>query len=170
MQRLTSAAPGFSARDRRGYTRSLVAGYSGTPLARKLGIKSGHRVALLSAPAGFEGQLDGLPDAVSLSRQARGAADVILLFAERAADLRSRFAAAARRLDPAGGLWVAWPKKASGRPTDLHEGAVREIGLATGLVDNKVCAVDDTWSGLRFVVRLADRPARPRRATPPERR
>ena len=135
-----------------------MAGYSGTPLAQKLGIKSGHRLALVSAPAGFERQLEGLPDAVTIARQARGTADVIVLFSERAADLAPRFASASRHLDPAGGLWVAWPKKASGRATDLTENTVREIGLATGLVDNKVCAVDEVWSGLRFVVRLVDRP------------
>jgi hypothetical protein len=134
-----------------------MVGYSGTPLARKLGIKSGHRVALVSAPDGFEKELEGLPDGVSLSRQARGTSDVIVLFVERARDLATRFPVLARRLDLAGGLWVAWPKKASGRTTDLSEGVVREICLSTGLVDNKVCAVDEVWSGLRFVVRLADR-------------
>lgn len=135
-----------------------MAGYSGTPLVQKLGIKSGHRVALVQAPAGFERQLEGLPDSVSLARQVRGTLDVILLFVDRAADLSSRFGPVAKHLDPAGGLWVAWPKKASGRATDLTEGAVRTVGLAAGLVDNKVCAVDEIWSGLRFVVRLADRP------------
>ncbi|HWM88044.1 MAG TPA: hypothetical protein VNO33_19455 [Kofleriaceae bacterium] len=137
-----------------------MAGYSGTPLARKLGIKAGHRVVLVAAPAGFERNLEGLPDGVSFARQARGIADIILLFALRATDLAARFSALARYLDPAGGLWVAWPKKASGRATDLTEGVVRDIGLSTGLVDNKVCAVDEVWSGLRFVVRLADRPPR----------
>jgi hypothetical protein len=137
-----------------------VAGYSGTPLAQKLGIKAGHRLALLTAPAGFERQLEGLPDDVTIARQVRGTADVILLFTERAADLQARFASAAGHLDPSGGLWVAWPKKASGRATDLTEDGVRAIGLSAGLVDNKVCAVDEVWSGLRFVVRLVDRPAR----------
>jgi len=140
-----------------------MVGYSGTPLARKLGIKSGHRVALVSAPAGFESQLEGLPDAVSLARHVRGTADVIVAFVERAGDLASRFPALARRLDPAGGLWIAWPKKTSGRATDLTENVVRDVGLAAGLVDNKVCAVDEVWSGLRFVVRLADRPSSPRK-------
>jgi hypothetical protein len=117
-------------------------------------------VALVAAPSGFESQLEGLPERVSITRHARGAADIILLFVDRAADLGSRFAPLAKRLDPAGGLWVAWPKKASGQATDLTENVVREIGLATGLVDNKVCAVDDVWSGLRFVVRLVDRQRR----------
>ncbi len=137
-----------------------MAGYSGTPLAQKLGIKCGHRVALVGAPAGFEHQIDGMPDAVSIAHQVRGSANVILLFTERAAHLSGRFAAVAQHLDPAGGLWVVWPKRASGRATDLGEGVVRDIGLAAGLVDNKVCAVDEVWSGLRFVVRLADRPHR----------
>jgi hypothetical protein len=136
-----------------------MAGYSGTPLALKLGIKPGNRVALLAAPSGFEAKLDGLPEAVAIARQVRGTVDVILFFVERASELATRFAALAKRLDPAGGLWVAWPKKASGRATDLTEGEVRAIGLAAGLVDNKVCAVDEIWSGLRFVVRLADRPS-----------
>jgi hypothetical protein len=136
-----------------------MVGYSGTPLARKLGIKPGHRVALVSAPPGFESHLEGLPDEVSLARQVRGTVDVIVVFVDRAAELGARFGSLARRLDPAGGLWVAWPKKASGRATDLTENVVREIGLAAGLVDNKVCAVDEVWSGLRFVVRLADRPS-----------
>lgn len=136
-----------------------MVGYSGTPLARKLGIKPGHRVALVSAPPRFESQLEGLPDEVSLARQVRGTLDVIVVFVERAAELGARFTSLARRLDPAGGLWVAWPKKTSGKATDLTENVVREIGLAAGLVDNKVCAVDEVWSGLRFVVRLADRPS-----------
>ncbi|HKE20009.1 MAG TPA: hypothetical protein VKB80_34280 [Kofleriaceae bacterium] len=137
-----------------------MAGYSGTPLVRKLGIKPGHRVALVSAPSGFESQLEGLPDRVAITRHARGTADIILLFADRSASLGSRFASLAKHLDQAGGLWVAWPKKASGRSTDLTEDVVREIGLANGLVDNKVCAVDEVWSGLRFVVRLVDRQRR----------
>jgi len=97
---------------------------------------------------------------VSIAHQVRGIANVILLFTEAAAHLAGRFAGLARHLDPAGGLWVVWPKKASGRATDLTEGVVRDIGLAAGLVDNKVCAVDDVWSGLRFVVRVVDRPHR----------
>jgi hypothetical protein len=145
-----------------------MVGYSGTPLARKLGIKPRHRVALVSAPAGFESQLEGLPDEVSLARQVRGAVDVIVVFVDRAAELGARFGSLARRLDPAGGLWVAWPKKASGRATDLTENVVREIGLAAGLVDNKVCALDEIWSGLRFVVRLADRPGGRSSSSPPK--
>jgi hypothetical protein len=136
-----------------------VAGYSGTPLPQKLGIKEGSRVALVGAPAGFESALDPLPDQVKTSRRIGSSPlDVILFFTARATDLEKRFSSLARALVPNGGLWVAWPKKASGVPTDLTKNDVREIGLASGLVDNKVCAVDDVWSGLRFVYRLKDRP------------
>lgn len=132
-----------------------MAGYSGTPLPSKLGIKQGHVVALLGAPPGF--QLDGLPDQVELRAQARGPADVLVLFASAQATLRRRFPAARRAMRDDAGLWVAWPKRASGVPTDLDENVVREFGLDQGLVDNKVCAIDDVWSGLRLVVRLRDR-------------
>lgn len=135
-------------------------GYSGTPLAAKLGIKPGGRVALMNAPRGFEEVL-AAPEA-TLTRGYRGKTpcDVIVLFCGRAADLDQGFAKARERLDEGGGLWVAWPKKASGVETDLTEDLVREFALARGLVDNKVCAIDEVWSGLRLVVRLADRDAR----------
>jgi len=138
-----------------------MAGYSGTPLPKKLGIKPGHLVALLNAPPDFEDTLAGLPDGVTLREglRGRGPFDVILLFAERETVLRRRFQDAMARLAVDGGLWVGWPKKASGRPTDLSDGLVRELGLETGLVDNKVCAIDATWSALRFVVRRQDREA-----------
>jgi hypothetical protein len=136
-----------------------MAGYSGTPLPQKLGIKEGSRVALVGAPDGFESALQPLPERVKLSRRIGSSpVDVILFFTVRASDLEKRFSSLARSLVPNGGLWVAWPKKASGVPTDLTENDVREIGLASGLVDNKVCAVDGVWSGLRFVFRLKDRP------------
>jgi hypothetical protein len=137
-----------------------VAGYSGTPLLLKLGIKPGARVALLRAPAGFEKELGDLPEGVRLRTQARGAQDVVLFFATREAELERRFDALARAVAPAGGLWIAWPKRTAAVATDLREGVVRDIGLSHGLVDNKVCAVDDTWSGLRFVYRLTDRARR----------
>jgi hypothetical protein len=136
-----------------------VAGYSGTALTQKLGIKPGARVALLRAPKGFEGALDPLPDGARLRHQARGQHDVVLFFATRLAELERRFDTLARATGYAGGLWIAWPKRTASVATDLREGIVREVGLAHGLVDNKVCAVDDTWSGLRFVYRLADRPS-----------
>ncbi len=134
-----------------------TAGYSGTPLAKKLGIKAGHRVGLIGAPELFEATLEGLPEGVRFSRRAAGRFDVIVFFTRKASELGRRFAKLAARLDKAGGLWVAWPKKASGVATDLVEGVVRRTGLDGGLVDNKICAVDETWSGLRFVYRLKDR-------------
>jgi hypothetical protein len=137
-----------------------VAGYSGTALTQKLGIKPGARVALVRAPEGFEDALDPMPDGARLRHQARGQHDVVLFFATRLAELERRFDTLARATCYAGGLWIAWPKRTAGVATDLREGKVREVGLAHGLVDNKVCAVDDTWSGLRFVFRLSDRPAR----------
>jgi hypothetical protein len=135
------------------------AGYSRTPLVRKLGIKPGARLALLGAPDGFDATLGELPPNVSVRRRARGALDVIVSFHVRRSDLERRLPALAAALDPAGGLWVAWPKRASGVPTDMNENIVRELGLAAGLVDNKVCAIDEVWSGLRLVYRRRDRPA-----------
>ncbi|MGE5047397.1 MAG: DUF3052 domain-containing protein [Deltaproteobacteria bacterium] len=127
-----------------------MAGYSGTPLPRKLGIKDDSRVRLVGEPDGFARALGVLP-------RRRGEADVIVLFARDARELSRSFPAARKALRQDGGLWLAWPKKASGVSTDLTEALVRGFGLSQGLVDNKVCAIDDTWSGLRFVVRLADR-------------
>jgi hypothetical protein len=138
-----------------------MAGYSGTPLVKKLGIKAGQRVALLNAPPDFGQTLGALPDDITLHSAVRGkgAFDVIVLFAADRARLEQGLAALPKRLTPAGALWIAWPKKASGVATDLTDNVVRNMGLETGLVDNKVCAVDDTWSGLRFVIRLRDRPS-----------
>jgi hypothetical protein len=136
-----------------------AAGYSGTPLPRKLGIKPGARVALIGAPAGFDLTLGLLPDDVSVSRRlGRGSRDVIVAFFSRRVMLERRLPALRAALDPAGGLWIAWPKRASGVETDVTEDAVRTLGLATGLVDNKICAIDHVWSGLRLVYRLQDRP------------
>jgi hypothetical protein len=136
-----------------------MAGYSGTPLVKKLGIKPGHRLALLGAPNGFGATLGALPGGVVAQTDLHGAPlDVIVLFAHDRAALLRGFAPAARRLAPAGGLWVAWPKKASAVPTDLTESVVQTVGLGAGLVDNKVCAIDEVWAGLRFVVRVQDRP------------
>jgi hypothetical protein len=136
---------------------TTTSGYSGTPLPRKLGIKPGARLAVLSAPATFDGTLGTLPDGVSIRRQARGRVDVIVFFVTRRAELARRFPTVARTLEDDGGLWIAWPKKTSGVATDLVFEEVQNVGLEAGLVDNKVCAIDDTWSGLRFVYRLADR-------------
>lgn len=138
--------------------KQVMAGYSGTPLVQKLGIKTDSRATLVDAPDEFAGTLTPLPEGADLQNGLSGRApfDVIVFFTRSRAALRQRFA----RLAPAGGLWIAWPKKASGIATDLTENEIRAIGLDAGLVDNKVCAVDDTWSGLRFVVRLKDRPGK----------
>jgi hypothetical protein len=136
------------------------AGYSGTPLVKKLGIASEARVALVGAPPGFDRTLGRLPAGVEVRRQARGRNDVIICFVTRRAELERRLDALARALEPAGGLWIAWPKRASGVATDVTENVVRDVGVAAGLVDNKVCALDETWSGLRLVYRVRDRPAR----------
>jgi hypothetical protein len=141
------------------------AGYSGTPLVRKLGIKPDARVGLIGASEDFDATLGELPPGVSVRRRLGGQPfDVIVAFYRGRAELERRLAALVRALDPAGGLWIAWPKRASGVPTDLTDNVVRTLGLATGLVDNKVCAIDETWSGLRLVYRLRDRPGQ--RATP----
>jgi hypothetical protein len=132
-------------------------GYSGTALPRKLGIGEGCRLAVVSAPQGFARKLTPLPPDITLRTEARGHLDVILFFVTRRAELARRFPAFARRLDPAGGLWIAWPKRTSGVATDLVFDEVQRVGLDCGLVDNKVAAIDETWSGLRFVRRIADR-------------
>jgi hypothetical protein len=130
-------------------------GYSGTPLPRKLGIKEGHRVLLAGAPSRFD--LGPLPGVDVHRRAGRTPYDVILAFTPDRRSVDRQFPLLAGRLVTNGGLWIAWPKRSSGVPTDLDENVVRDVGLAAGLVDNKVCAVDETWSGLRFVVRLRDR-------------
>jgi hypothetical protein len=132
-------------------------GYSGTPLPRKLGIKPEARLVLVNAPAGLHQTLGELPPGVVVRRRLQGSFDVIVAFCGRRAQLERGLPRWREALDQAGGLWIAWPKQASGIDTDLGEGSVRELGLASGLVDNKVCAIDATWSGLRFVYRLADR-------------
>jgi hypothetical protein len=136
---------------------SGAAGYSGTPLPRKLGMKEGSRVAVLSAPDDFDATLGPLPDGVVVRRRLRGPLDVVVFFTTSRAKLEQRIAALRAALDPAGRLWVAWPKRASGVATDVTENVVREIALAHRLVDNKVAAVDATWSGLQLVIRVADR-------------
>jgi hypothetical protein len=135
----------------------VPAGYSGTPLAKKLGIRAGDTVALIGAPEGFEDELEGLPDGVTLKRRAGGKPQVVILFTTKAADLQRRFPALAKSVWPDGSLWIAWPKKSSGVPTDVDENRLRDIGLPHGLVDNKVAAINDIWSGLRFVWRKSNR-------------
>ncbi len=134
---------------------ATIFGYSGTPLVDKLGIKPGARLQLVSEPKDFVELLGGLPDGSRIA--SRGSLDFAMLFVKAKSDLQKRFARLRDRLEPNGMLWVAWPKKASGVATDLTEGVVRTFGLESGLVDVKVCAVDDTWSGLKFVRRLKDR-------------
>ena len=137
--------------------RKPAAGYSGTPLPRKLGIKEGTLGAIAGAPQGFRRLLGALPKGATLSAPASAALDLGLVFVTRAVDLRRAVPIWMHRLKPAGMLWIAWPKKASGADTDLSDDAVRLIGLQGGLVDVKVCAIDATWSGLKFVRRLRDR-------------
>jgi hypothetical protein len=137
------------------------AGYSATPLPQKLGIKEGHKVALLGAPGDLA--LGALPVGVTVTRRLAGKApsdrgtappfDVLIVFVTRRADLVARIAACRPRMQPNAGLWIAWPKKASGVASEVTEDTVREVALPTGLVDNKVCAIDAVWSGLRLVIR-----------------
>jgi hypothetical protein len=161
-------------------TPAQPAGYSGTPLPKKLGIKPGARVGLAGAPDGFGALLEPLPDGarVEASAPAAGAAgavlpgtvlprtvlpgtmlpgtgpfDVIVFFTVEQAELAGRLSELRARMAPAAGLWIAWPKRASRVPTDMTEDVIREIALPTGLVDNKVCAIDQVWSGLRLVIR-----------------
>jgi hypothetical protein len=143
-----------------------MAGYSGTPLPQKLGIRPADRIALIGAPRGFAVTLGELPAGVEIVRTfQRGALlNVIVFFVTKQSQLQRRFSSLAKRLDPSGGLWVSWPKRASGVTTDVGENTVRKVALATGLVDNKVCAIDEVWSSLRCVVRLRDRTANPVKA------
>jgi hypothetical protein len=137
-----------------------TAGYSGTPLPQKLGIRQGHRVALDHPPAGFEATLGELPDGVRLVPSSRGGDfDVILLFVRDLRSLEEKLAPTIRRMEPATALWICWPKKSSPLAADVDEKEVRQRGLAAGIVDIKVCAVDQDWSGHKFVFRLKDRPA-----------
>ncbi len=123
-------------------------------LWRKLGLTEGARLALLGAP---DDVLDELPPGVVVTRRAGGRADVVVAFFDRRAALERRLGALERMIFPSGGLWIAWPKRTSGVATDLSDQVVRQAGLARRLVDNKVCAIDATWSGLRFVWRLEHR-------------
>jgi hypothetical protein len=127
----------------------VTAGYSGTPLPKKLGIKEGSRVVLLGAPENFMTTLGELPARVTVS--SKGEADVIVLFTTKFSRLKAEFPKAMKMMRSDGGmLWVAWPKKAAKMDTDLDENLIRDFGLAAGVVDTKVCAIDETWSGLRF--------------------
>lgn len=134
-----------------------MAGYSGTPLQKKLGIKPGARVVFVNEPPSLRRDLGELPEGVKILKSAAADLDFAHVFVKSRAELEKQFAKLASQLHPAGMLWISWPKKASGVATDLNENIVRDIGLANGLVDVKVCAVDEVWSGLKFVIRVRDR-------------
>ena len=135
-----------------------MAGYSGTALPQKLGIKEGHAVLTLNAPAAFAKTLGKLPAGLTISDSARakGPFDVIVCFVEKPGDVATRIEALMPKMAPACGLWMGWKKGQRG-PDALNENLVRDAALAAGLVDNKVCAIDETWSGLRLVIRVKDR-------------
>ena len=134
-----------------------MAGYSGKPLVAKLGIKPDTRVAIVNAPKGYDRVLGQLPEGVTRQPSVAGSLDFIQFFTDAKRELERRFPALERALAPAGMLWISWPKKTSRVATDLTEDVIRAIGLAHGLVDVKVAAVDEVWSGLKFVRRVRDR-------------
>jgi len=134
-----------------------MAGYSGTPLIKKLGIRAGDTISLLNAPADYDELIGPLPDSARVRARLTAGTNFIHLFARDRATLMRELPRAKKALAMDGTLWISWPKKAAAVATDLTEGIVRETGLAAGLVDVKICAVDETWSGLKFVYRLADR-------------
>lgn len=133
------------------------AGYSGTPLVRKLGIKAGHRMHVVNAPDDYWHLLPGLPDEVERCGGRARSLDVIHCFVKRQSELERRLPGLRKRIVPNGMIWVSWPKKASGVPTDVTEDVIRKVAFANRLVDVKVCAVDDVWSGLKLVIRKEDR-------------
>jgi len=133
-----------------------VAGYSGTPLHKKLGIKPGQRAWFSGAPTGYDQELHKAGDFTIVSRLARNL-DFLHFFTASRELLKRELPKLRQAMSSKGMLWISWPKKSSGAPTDLNENIVREIGLKIGLVDVKVCAIDEVWSGLKFVVRLSDR-------------
>lgn len=137
---------------------ATMAGYSGTPLPKKLGIKAGNTILLLNAPPGFYNTLGDMPENVKSSNQpGKGPNDVILFFTRSRRQFEMELPRLRRFMAPACGLWICWPKQASKVATDITEDVVRSVALPAGLVDNKVCAVDDTWSGLRLVIRVENR-------------
>ena len=135
-----------------------MAGYSGTPLVKKLGFKEGFRAGLVNSPKGFRKELGELPESVTiLTERLSKPLDLIILFADSERVLKTEFPKSMAKLARNGMLWVAWPKKSSGLSTDLSFDNVQHVGLRAGLVDVKICAVNDVWSGLKFVYRLKDR-------------
>ncbi len=135
----------------------MPAGYSGTPLPKKLGIKPGMVVAIINEPDEFRALLEPLPDDVVFRSALRGNVDLVIAFFTERSKLKAKLPALAKAIYPAGGLWLAWPKRASGVETDISGNDIRELGLAAGVVDIKVAAIDDTWSGHRFAHRIKDR-------------
>ena len=136
----------------------MPAGYSKKSLVEKLGIKAGDAIAILGAPEDYAAALGNLPSTVRQTNKLKGPLDFIQFFATKRTHLEEHFPKLKAALSPNGMLWVSWPKGSSGVQTDLTENVVREIGLANGMVDVKVCAVDEIWSGLKFVYRIKDRP------------
>ncbi len=132
-------------------------GYSGTPLPKKLGIKDGFRVRFIDAPPDVLAELKPAIAGCKVVSDGTAPVELAMVFTKSGSALTKDFSRVAKQLTPAGMLWISWPKKSSGVPTDLNENVVREIGLAAGLVDVKVCAVTEVWSGLKFVRRLKDR-------------
>ena len=135
----------------------MPAGYSKKSLVEKLGIKEGFAISIIGAPENYAGTLGKLPSRITQSNKIKGPLDFIQFFCSKRSRLEDNFPPLKEALSPSGMLWVSWPKGSSGAPTDLTENVVREIGLRNGLVDVKVCAVDETWSGLKFVYRIKDR-------------
>ena len=135
-----------------------MSGYSSTPLAKKLGIREGSRIGLVNAPSNFQSELGKLPHRAIFVKRMTDSLDIILFFVLKERELARDFAKLAQKLVSHGMIWIAWPKKSSGVATDLSFERVQRIGLDAGLVDVKICAIDETWSGLKFVYRLKDRP------------
>jgi hypothetical protein len=134
-----------------------MAGYSGTPLPKKLGIKPGHNVALLNAPETFRDLLDDVPEGVRFVSRIESGHDIIHFFTKSRRELEKELPRMGKKIVQDGVIWISWPKKASGVATDITEDIIRDTALALGLVDVKVCAVDDTWSGLKLVIRVENR-------------
>jgi hypothetical protein len=137
--------------------RSRSSKTTGTPLAKKLGIQEGARVAFVQAPDDFDATVAPLPDGVEVAREARPGLDILVFFTRARGEMQESIEELRAAIAPAGGLWVGWPKRSSGVETDMTEDVVREVALPLGLVDNKVCAIDETWSGLRLVIRVENR-------------
>lgn len=156
---MASSKPAGRRTTTRKFERIEAPSYSETPLPQKLGIKEHHEVAVLNAPRGFFDTLGKVPTGATIQTRLAGKApfDVILVFTTKVAELLAALKDVRPRMEPAAGLWIAWPKKSSGVPTEITEDVIREIALPTGLVDNKVCAIDETWSGLRLVIRKENR-------------